>query len=85
MAGRVSNLMMQLNFFQRQNRYDDLSKKFMKDMSEIIATQQNVESLMKYFDTVEPLNQWRTTVKKLETEKKELLQTNFVILGILKF
>ena len=51
----------------------------MRDMSEIVATQQNVESLMKYFDTIEPLNQWRTKVKKLEIEKKELLKTNYVI------
>ena len=47
-------------------------------MSDIIANSKNVDILMKYFDSVEPLNQWRTKVKKLEMEKKELLKVNFV-------
>lgn len=77
-AGRVSSLMLRVNWFERENRYNDISKEFSNDLKDMQANSKNIDTLMKYFDNVDPLSQWRIKVKKLEMEKKELLKVNFV-------
>ena len=78
MAERIGKFMVQLAYYEKENRFSELKRHFEMDLGNIKATIERVELLKNVTREVSASSLWREKVKRLENEKKELLKVNFV-------